>query len=539
MSQDVPTRGALPTVRRLILYILLFVLVAIAATGVSQLLGLIITPASDNAAGRTSDLALALAFALIAGPLAVVLWRMLAKRLLDPAESAAPAWGLYMAAMYVTALITASIALFSLLGNAALGHGYGWQSKLSTGLIWAAVWWWQVRIFHDTRRSPHHLPNLSGIISSWYGLALATVAMLTALTELFSAVVDRLFPHTSIGAPWWSEVLSQLPWILGGLLLWWWHWNGQRVAKLRGGFSEVAFILMGILAAGALMLGGTGYLLYSISRLLWHQASAQLLQPVPLALAAALVGSLIFTFSWSALNQRSAETKNAGRLVVSGLGLAAGASGLGVCVNALLAALVPPLAGDRGADLLLAGVVWLLLGAGLWVWAWQPGKQMDPHDRRVYLVVVFGLSAVVALVALLIIGFKIFTFQLESNGVFSGLIDSIRAPFGLLVATALVSIYHFVIWRADREVLETVSSPRSKGLAEIVLVSGGDTQQLRTVLTQVTGAKVQVLTRADDGFGATADELQAAIDSIPEGSSRIMLLVEGPGSIRVIELASV
>lgn len=538
MSGYTQTSGALPTVRRLILYILLFALVTIAASGASQLLGLVTTPASADDTERTTGLALALAFVLVAAPLTVVLWRSLAKRLLDPAENSAPAWGLYMAAMYVTALIVASTALFSLLGNLAFGYTDGWQAKLSTALIWSGVWWWQVRIIKDSRRTPRGLPHLSRILSSWYGLALAAVATISALVALFSAAIALLFPNAWAGTPWWREVLSQLPWMLGGLLLWWWHWIGQRVAKLRGGFSDVAYILMGILAAGAMMLGGTGYLLYLVGRLFLHQPTARSLIPLPLTLAAALVGAIIFSYSWSALSQRSAETKNAGRLVTSGLGLAAGASGLGVCVNALLAALVPPLAGDRGGDLLLAGVVWLLLGAGLWVWAWQPGRKADPHDRRVYLVVVFGLSAVVALVALLIIGFKVFTFVLESNGVFSGLIDSIRAPFGLLVATALVSIYHFAIWRGDREVLEEATPPISNGLEEIVLVAGGDTRQLRMVLAKATGSKVQLLSRTGEGFTTTSEELAAAIDSIPDGSKHIMLLVEGPGSIRVIELAS-
>lgn len=536
MSGYTQTRGALPTVRRLILYILLFVLVSIAASGASQLLGLIITPTSEDDSGRTTGLALALAFVLIAAPLTFVLWHSLAKRLLDSEENSAPAWGLYMAAMYVTSLIVASTALFSLLGNVAFGYTEGWQSKLSTALIWAGVWWWQVRIIKDSGRTPRTLPHLSGILSSWYALALAAVATISALAALFSAATTLLIPNAWAGTPWWREVVSQLPWVLGGLLLWWWHWIQQRVAKLRGGFSDVAYILMGILAAGAVMLGGTGYLLYLVIRLLWHQITAQLLMPIPLALAGALVGSIIFSYSWSALSQRSAETQNAGRVVTSGLGLAAGASGLGVCVNALLAATVPPLAGDRGGDLLLAGVVWLLVGAGLWVWAWQPGKKASAHDRRVYLVVVFGLSAVVALVALLIIGFLSFTFLLDSNGLFSGLIDSIRAPFGLLVATALVSIYHFVIWRADREVLEATTSPTGKGLTEILLVAGGDTRELRTALAKASGAKVQVLSRAGVGYTATSEELLIAIGSITESSRHIMLLVEGPGSIRVIEL---
>lgn len=537
VNQPVQGAGALPTVRRLVLYILLFTLVTLAAVGAAGLLGLLLTPGTGDDSQRTNNLARSLAFLIIATPLALLLWRSLAKRLLDPLESAALAWGLYVAAMYFTSLVIASTGLLSLLERLLAGHPQGWAAELSTALVWAGVCWWHHQLWSSPRRSPRSLPHLPGILASWYAVILVTTATMGALGVVVSAAIDSLFGNFSAGMPWWREALALLPWVVGGLALWWWHWIRRRMGLVRGGFADVALVLLGILGAGAAGLGGTGYLFYTLGRSAVHGADSQSLSQVPLSLASALVGALIFSLSWQELGSRSETTRSAGRLVSAGLGLAGMASGLGICINALLAALTPPLAGDRGNDLLLAGLIWLVIGSAVWVWAWRPHNPADPRGRRVYLVAVFGVSAVVALIALLFVGFRIFTFFLETDTLASGLLDSVRAPIGLLVATLLVAIYHFAVWRSDRKLIDA-TEPASAGKFEsILLVAGQDSHELRVSLGNLTGAKIQVLVRSGGGYQASEDELAAALDAAETQSLRIMLLVEGPGSVRVIELA--
>ncbi|GAA1498577.1 DUF5671 domain-containing protein [Paeniglutamicibacter kerguelensis] len=530
------TTGALPTVRRLVLYILFFILVSVAASGASGLLAIALEPGALTGTDRTSALARSIAFLVIAGPLALLLWRSLAKRLLQPAESGAPAWGLYLAAMYATALVAGSTALFSLLGNLASGRTEGWGRDLAGALVWGGVWWWHQWIWRDARRAPRVLPNLPGILGSWYGLLIGAAATATALSVVFSAVLDVYFPAPLIGNPWWQGVLAQLPWIAGGLALWWWHWTHLGMGTVRGGFADVALVLVGVLAAGAATMGGTGLLLYTLGNAALRGPSLQLLAPAPLALGMALAGAMVCSLAPPWFAGRSPGTVEAARQVVSGLGLAAGASGLGVCVNALLASLTPPLAGNNTRSLLLAGVIWLVLGALTWWRAWRPGQQADPRGRRVYLVAVFGVSAVVALVALLVAGFRLIEFLLEPDRLASGLLESVRAPVGLLTATALVSVYHFAIWRADRAVLESADAQGTGSLDSIVLVAGGGTGSLRAALAKSTGARVQLLARAGDGYLATEEELAAAIGTVEGTATRIMLLVEGPGEVRAIEL---
>ena len=70
-----PTAGsAQGTVRRLIVFVLLFVLVAITAIGLGGLLERALDVDRTLAAGGADDLALQLAFTLIGGPLAALLW---------------------------------------------------------------------------------------------------------------------------------------------------------------------------------------------------------------------------------------------------------------------------------------------------------------------------------------------------------------------------------------------------------------------------------------------------------------------------------
>ena len=72
--------AAVPTVRRLIIYVLLFALVVIGAIGLAGLLGRLLNVGVELVAGDTAGLARSLAFALIGGPLAGLLWWMVWRR---------------------------------------------------------------------------------------------------------------------------------------------------------------------------------------------------------------------------------------------------------------------------------------------------------------------------------------------------------------------------------------------------------------------------------------------------------------------------
>jgi len=218
-----------------------------------------------------------------------------------------------------------------------------------------------------------------------------------------------------------------------------------------------------------------------------------------------------------------------------------------------------PLAGGGTRTLLLGGISSLAVGGPLWWFTWKPGIPPEPTElgrrgRRVFLIAVFGLSAVVAVITLLVIGYRVFEFLLE--GVTGGsLVDRIRAALGLLVATGLAAGYHFAVWRHDRARAAALGPVRQRTIGQVILVAAGDPQLLARVAAEVTGAAVSVWTRADAesaggaarpagqpaeiaGEGAPgefADRLARALEGI---TADRVLVVWGPGTrLEVIPLA--
>lgn len=527
-----PVRGAQGTVRRLIVYTILFVLVMVAASGLAGLLGRLLEtrPAvGDDPAG----LALSLAFTLIGGPLAVVLWWVLWRRL-DGPDRASVAWGLYLSAITTVALVTFATSLLVVATDAIAGR---WSpGAFGTGAAWLLVWMAHRLMAANPRKGPLRLATVAPVLGAAYGLIVSAGGAVSALTVLFDAVV--LPGEVTIGAPWWRPAVQSAVWSVGGALIWWWHWQRDRVRDLSGGFADVILVLTGILGAAALALGGIGSALYVALRAVADRSDAwsTILDPLGMAVAAAAVGAIVWVYHrgvvGDATGGRRPATRSAARLVEAGLGLVAAASGVGVVVNALLATLSAPIAGDDPRGLLLGGIAALLVGAPVWWWAWRPGRaatDAGTTGRRVYLVTVFGVSAVVAIVSVLIIGSRIFEVALDASG--GNLVERIRAPFGLLLATALVAAYHFAVWRRDRT-LAPPSTPRA--IDRVILVAGGDASAASVAVREATGASVTVWSRADAEAAPAPETVVSALAGLR--AHRVMVVAGADGRVEAVPL---
>lgn len=528
-----PPRGAQSTLRRIVVYTLLLVLVILVATGVSGLLGRLLET-RPNVVDDVGGLALSLAFTLIAGPLALLLW-WFAWRRLDGPDRSSVAWGVYVSAVSVVALVTATTGLLGALAD--LVGGTWSPGGLATGVTWLAVWLLHRRMWTDSRKGPRRLAAVPVVLGAAYALVLAAGGAIRALQAVVGEAMLPAVAH--VGGLWWQSALQALVWALGGGAIWWWLWVRDRAVARPGGFPAVMLVLTGVLGAAAAAIGGLGSALHVGLRAAFDSDAPrqELLEPLPLAIAAAAVGSVVWLYHRRIAAERSSGVGGAARLVEAGLGLVAAATGIGVVVNALLATLSTPLAGSAARSLLLGGIAWLAVGAPLWWSAWrprQPATATRAAGRRVYLVAVFGVSAVVALVALLIVGSGIFEVALDGAG--GGLVERIRAPFGLLVATALVAGYHFAVWRHDRAVAPP--SGRARSIDRVVLVTGGDPAALAAAIESSVGASVIRWARADaapDGEPVPVEAVLAALEGV---AGRRVLVVVGPGDrVQVVPLA--
>ena len=554
MSADSAVGGAQRTVRRLITYLLLFALVVIAAVGLSGLLGRLLVADTVLATGDVAGLARSLAFALIGGPLAALLWWVVWRRLDDEAERASVGWGLYVTAAYVLSLILATTNLLSTLTTLIGGQSLQWRPSLATGLVWAAVWVWHRWMWRHPRKRPLDIADAPTVLSSYIGLVIGVSGAISALSILLDVAIRGALAAAAVGKPWWVSALQALVWAVGGGLVWWWHWTHDGGRRLRGDLASVGLIAVGVLGAGVVTLGGAGVTVFVLLRLAFDRTESMdlLLEPLAPAIAAAAIGSLVWVYHRGLARGSSEAIRQGSRLVTSGVALVAAASGIGVIVNAALAMAATPLAGSGARTLLLGGISSLLVGGLVWWFTWKPlertsvatpGPARDSgswqNARRIYLIVVFGLSAVVAVITLLVIGYRMFEYFL---GDISGgsVVDRIRAPLGLLVATGLVAGYHFAVWRHERAVFAAAEPVRKRTIGHVVLVTGTDPAPLLRAIEDVTGAGVTVWRRADAGPGAADDasELAARLAGELEGvaGKQVLVTVSPDGRIEVIPL---
>lgn len=529
-------------VRRLVVFVLLFALVVIAANGSSGLLERLLRSGQVLAGEGVAGLALSLAFTLIGGPLAALLWWSVWRRLADGAERAAPSWGLYVTAVYTFSLIQAVTALLATAASFVADRNPEWRSPLSVGAVWALVWVWHRWMWRHPARGPLELATVPAVIGSYFGLALGIGGGVLALAGLFDVALRGSMELASTDNQWWRSTVQELVWAAGGTAVWWWHWIRGDGRRLRGGFADVGLIVAGVLIPGVLALGGAGTDLFVLLRLAFDRQDSllALLEPLGFAVAAAAVGSLVWRYYRAAAAGRSERTRQAGALVTSGVALAAAASGIGVVVNAALSIAGSPLAGGNPRTLLLGGISSLVVGGWVWWLAWRPAEQRRREGlaapRRVYLVAVFGLSAVVALVAVLVTGYRVFEFLLANDFTGGGLVDRIRAPLGLLVATGLVAGYHFAVWRQDRARQAAAGTGRNQAIGYVILVAGPEGDTLRRAIEELTGAGVTVWRRAGAGGGSETVPGADLAEALAGVSAKRVLVVAGSEGVEVIPL---
>ncbi|WP_247647202.1 DUF5671 domain-containing protein [Arthrobacter sp. E3] len=540
-----------PTVRRLIVFVLLFTLVVIGAIGLAGLLGRLMDTGVELVRDDNASLARSLAFTLIGGPFAGLLWWIVWRRVDEPAEQDSLSWGVYVAGASTVSLI---IFTSSLLSTAASLVGGNWSPQtFSTGVVWAAVWLWHREMSKDARRRPLRLQQVAPILGAAYGLVIGTGGATTTLGLLFEHAIHGLAGVSTFGQPWWQNLLGALLWAAGGVLVWWWYWVRTKVRFARRGLASVVLAIVGILASSVLMLAGAGITLNGLLRLGFDGSApaAQILEPLGFSVASAVFGALVLAYHDRAAFARSVGIARTARLLVSGVALVATASGIGVIVNALLVPFGSLLAGSGVRTLLIAGISSFVVGAPLWWLAWKPAHRTETLEgsagRRIYLIAVFGLSAVSALVTLLVLGYRLFEFALADHGG-GELIDRVRAPLGLFIATALVAAYHFSVWRQDRAVAPLPGKLRT--IDQVFLVASGEGLVLQRMIEEQTGAMVKLWLRkpthsqtptlssdSDQDIPSFGPPLDLLAEALKDVKGKRVLVVTGPGSaIEVIPL---
>ncbi|MGX1702921.1 DUF5671 domain-containing protein [Microbacterium sp. NPDC055357] len=536
-------------VRRVIVFFVLFSLVTVAAIGLSGLLARLLDVGTVVVDVGGGDIARSLAFTLIATPLAVALWWWEARRLrTDPEERSSIGWGLYLLVVTLTSLVVATVGMGDAAAAALAGQ---WRpGAFATGVVWAAVW-----VLHRAlHRSPSVSPMRLGIpivsLSAVWGLAVGASGAIAAIAALVSDALDGASVLVATNGTA-VAVLQGLVWAFLGAAAWAWHTYGEGARTAGGGFAEI--VLVAVTAGfAALALVGAGVLLQSILRLLFGDGDARgVLTSVDVALAAALVAGIISTYYGGIAHRASSRVRQATRLAVAGIAVIGAASGFGVVVNALLASLTAPIVATAPLTLLLGGLSALVIGAPVWWLAWRPAHPsppavappadapVDDRARRVYLVIVFGTSAIVAIIALLMIGSRLLALVFDASSA-GGAIDALRAPLGVLVATGMVFAYHFAVWRRTRG---TAADTAKATIGRILLVAGGpEGESLAAGIRTGLGVPVTLWRTADAApsehpAAFSHDALSELVQSLRGIVAPRVLVIADAAGPRIIPLA--
>ncbi len=540
-----PATGGVQTVRRVIMYFLLGIMVIIAAIGLAGLVERLLTNAPTDIYFDNYGLAQSLAFALIAGPLAAVLWWLIWRESAIAKDRASIAWPVYLAIMSTVALLTFTLGLFT--WGAELVAGLAQPYGISAGVIWGLVWLWHYWMWRHPRKGPTRLVGVAPAIASLIGLIFGAGGLVFALSNLIDYAINMMAGTVVVGGPAWQPIVQSLVWVAGGGVLWWWHWFRAGVRGLVTGFANVVLVFIAGFASFALLAFGVTMTLAVILELVTASPEpiAVTLEPLGIAIASAVIGALVLVYHARVVAAHSVAVMSATRLVSAGVSLAVAATGVGVTVNALLATVSAPIIDYNIRNLLIGGISALLVGGTLWWVTWRPTAASAPDrvatpGRRAYLVVIFGVSALVALITLLVIGFQLFSFVLD-GGSGESFIERSRQALGLLAATVLVAIYHFTIWQKDRSA--GVAQEHARTIERVTLVTSTDGAGLAQAVRSSTGARVTVLKRADAADGEADDALIAAVVTALDGFEAHHVLVlptVGPKAkvnVEVIRLA--
>ena len=502
-------------VRRLVVAAITFGMTVVTVVGVGMLLDILFAEAGDFARSGSSDLAQALSMTLVGAPASFFLWRYQLKALAGP-DGRSIVWLLYQA----IASLTFSIGTVVSLGNGLRFHDFDGDapSALAFGIAWLGGW-----VFHELirrRRPAPILPGLAQAIGAGVGLITATFGAVSLISSLLDPIDTEVLASTGRFEPVWDALV----WTLVGAAVWVWQFLTERIDD---DLSRAGLVLgLGVGGGALLGLGGLTALLAALFMGITDDLDMDMLMD---AIAAVAVGFLVWRF------HRGLVTDERGvrisRHLVAGLSLIGFAIGIGVLVNAALAAFTPAFAATNEEELLWGGLAALLANAPVWWLTWKPQRQIDPDagtpTQRIYLTLLGGVAAVSGAIALIYLLFQLLEGIFDGDSVAS-IVDGIRAPFGFVASTGLVAAYHYRRWavtRDEADETETVTVER------ITFV--GSDQTLADSLRDDLGVRTTRWASAGEGRVLTADELPSHLRTL---DATDVLVVEEDRGYRVIRL---
>jgi len=517
------------TVRRLYVFLMAGVGLAVASVGLVQLLTLVLdqTAASGGSVilGGGSDvrdrLSLALSMIAVGTPVWLIHWWFAERgarhgRTGAGAERSAELRAFYLALVEFTALVFALFAgsaaiemLFRQVAGSPAEYGGTFSDSAALAIVGIVGWAYHARV----RAGDELLAELDGPAAWWPRLARYALAFIAGLILCLGAAgiievgLRALVGRGDIvsGADWWvTPVASGVGKVAVGFV----GWGGLRLVSARllrapdwRGASErtsaVRMVFLGlgvVVGAGAtLMAAGAGF----AALLRWALGvdaspdAATLVQDVLAPSISYLLFTLAWWFSRSRLLGEAAQTGDDARVAAARrranhlpalVGVAIGGVGsawvVGLLLDVGLGGVRTIVAGrDAWGTELSQYAAFAIVGIPLWLWQWaaalrqraaEPDLEGTSTERRAYLYLVIAGALISSISAVALIVYRVFRIVLGAD-VTASPVSDLSTPIGVAIVATGIVVYHAVALRSDLRLRATlVASP-----ADVAPAHGG------------------------------------------------------------------
>ncbi len=541
------------SVRRLFVYGLMLATLILGAIG-TTMIGRTLLTSSWSDEERT-ELALGLAFTLVAGPAYAFLVRFARGRLRDDdGERTSLAWAAYLNTALASSLIVATVTAHNFLAGVFGADEYEWRS-IAPVVVWAAVWamhWFWLRPAHGLPGDLHlAVGSLTGLVTMLVGLG--GVAYVVG-DEIYASVVERLpAGHESPGLAIWLIATGV------GAVVWAWHWLGYYLRAERTSFWHVYVLPIGTLGGLVASISSGATIAYWTA--VWYLGDREMDLPsehfehVSVAAGFLVAGMATWSYHRIVLQTGGAvdrsEPLRSYDYLMAASGLVATVVGAALALVALFESIAARITGDPSdvANRLILAVILGAIGLPLWWTYWSrigqhldvdPIAEIGSPTRRLYLVVLFGAGGLTALISLIVVLFVGIEDLLD--GTFGGeTLDSARVGLALLATVTGVAWYHLGVFRSDRAIAEQHApapapllppAPLPPPETHVVLIAprGGE---LAEALAAATGAVVETWVREDD-IPMPDIDIDELVTRILEDAGHEVAVVVGPTGADVI-----
>lgn len=461
-------------VRRFFQLGLLFGLTIISAIGVSGLLGRLI-PIEEVINTDRGALALESSFTFVGFPLFIVIALWVRKTLRkDPEELATLAWNLYLTAISILSLvlvINAQMNLYSGLFTDEAVRG----KDISQGLVWAAIWLFHFRMHNRVGRDENTLGE--HLIGSLIGLAISYVGLYSIFSAIFTELIG--FEKDSLIVGNENPLVNGLITLAVGAPVWFIYWirTTNKAAKESLWYAYVLLIGVG----GGLLSTLIPAALALDTVLVWYFGESNRVASIhflnsPQLIGAALTGAIVLWYHRQVIDssQQSERTdiRRIYEYLISAIGLAAASGGITMILVSIIQSISVnvQITGASSINTFLGAVTLIIVGGPVWLLQWRGiqkeanrNQQVEQSSiiRRVYLLILFGVVGVSAVIVLLIAAYITFN-DLFQNGISLITLSKMRIPIGIFITAAVISTYHWTVYRAEKDVEVNRSSSAEK-----------------------------------------------------------------------------